>query len=87
MLTDLLEVSERVSLTLHDCRHTTERSTFKLFATVEGICEFQKTGVILCDGINQVLCSVDLTESELVMISVVQHIHQIRVEGMDFLTG
>lgn len=35
--------------------------------------------------INEVLGDVDLTKSQFIMIFIIQHIHQISVEGVDIL--
>ena len=58
---------------------------FQLLTTIQGICVFQKTDVILADLRHHVLRCVDLAQSELVVISVVQHIDQVCEERMDLL--
>ena len=58
---------------------------FQLLTTIQGICVFQETDVILADLRHHVLRCVDLAQSELVVISVVQHVDQICEERMDLL--
>jgi hypothetical protein len=46
-------------------------SALELFATVETVTKFQEPDIVLCNGIDQVACSTELTESEFVVILVV----------------
>lgn len=54
----------------------TQRSRFELLASVQAIAEFEQTHVILGDLIDQMPCSSKLPECELVVVFVVEYIHE-----------
>ena len=83
MLTNLLKVSERRLQLLDDSTHSTQSSPLQLLALVQRSSELHHTDILLSDVITQLLGNIDLTQSQLVMISVVQDVHQISVEGVD----
>ena len=85
MLTDLLQVSERILLATHDGGHSSEGSLLELLATVERVTKLEETNIILSDLVNQVASSVHLTQSQLVMVLVVKDVHQVGVEGVNIL--
>lgn len=57
----------------------------QLLATVERVTVLQQTDVVLTDLRHHVLCSVDLTQRQLVVVAVVQNVDEIGKEGVDFL--
>ena len=57
----------------------------QLLTTVQGVRVLQETNVVLTDLRHHVLRCVDLSQSELVVISVVQHIDQVCEERMHLL--
>ena len=63
----------------------TESSTFKLLAAVQTVAEFQEPDIILGDRVNQVPCCSKLTESEFVMVLVVQDVYERGQEGVEIL--
>lgn len=83
MLTNLLQVSQALSLPLHDCRHPSESSSLELLASVKRIAVLEKPDIILGNVINEMPCRVQLAQGELVMVLVVEDIHQVRIERMD----
>lgn len=60
-------------------------STFELFATIHRITILQQSNVILGKVVYQVLGCVDLTKGKLVMVSVVEDVDKVCVEGVDVL--
>ena len=76
MLSNLLEVRQRLLLSLHDRRHPPQTSLFELLATIQGVAELQKANIVLRDLGHQVSGLVELTQSDFVVILVVQDIHQ-----------
>ena len=57
----------------------------QLLAAVQGIGILNQTNIILTDLSNNTLCSINLSKSKLVVISVVKDIDQIGEERMNFL--
>lgn len=82
MLSDLLEVGERLFLSSHDGGHTAESSTLELFAAVQAVTELEETNIVFTDAIDEMLAGVDLAQSELVVILIVEHIQQTCQERM-----
>jgi hypothetical protein len=82
MLADLLEVGQRRRQALHQRAHAAERRPLKLLAPVQRVAVLEQPDVVLPDVVDHVHCSVHLPERELVVVLVVQHIHQVRVEGV-----
>lgn len=60
-------------------------STLELLASVQTITELDKVQVIFRDVVHNGARSVDLTQGELVVISRVQNVHQVREKGVDIL--
>jgi len=85
VLPDLLQVCQGILLPLHDSGHSTESSPLELLTSVERITEFEQSDVILGDLRNEVAGGVELTESKLVMILVVQDIEEIAQERVEVL--
>jgi len=59
--------------------------TLELLAAVERITVLEQLEVVLGDVVDLVLDRVDLAESELVVVAVVQHVHEVSVKGVDVL--
>ena len=76
MLADLLEIGQRILLTLHDSGHATERSAFELLAAVHRVAELEQADIVLGDLINEVAGSAQLTESEFVVVLIVEDVHE-----------
>ena len=76
MLPDLLEVGERVLLSAHDGRHSSERGSLELLASVERVSKLEQSAVVLGDLVRQVAGRVELSERELVVVLVVQHVEE-----------
>lgn len=85
MLTNLLEVRKRTSELLASRGHTTQRSALQLFAPVQRITVLQKANVVTTDVVRHVAHSADLSECYLVVITVVENVHQVTVEGMNVI--
>ena len=85
MLANLLQVAERRIQLLHHRAHTTQRSVLQLLAAVQRVSVLQQTDIVLADLRHHVLRRVDLTESQLVVVTVIQNVDEIRKEGVDFL--
>lgn len=85
VLADLLEVGEGVLLALHNRRHTTESSLLELLAAVETVTELEETAVVLADLDDEVTSGVELTESELVVVLVVEDVEEGVEEGVEVL--
>jgi hypothetical protein len=76
VLSDLLEVGERVFLSLHDCGHTTKSGLLELLTSVQRVTELEQSHVVLGDLGDKVSGSVELTQGKLVVVLVVQDVQQ-----------
>ena len=54
----------------------TECSFFELLAPVQTIAELKQANIILCNLVNEVSSRSELAEGELVMVLVVQDVHE-----------
>lgn len=63
----------------------TKSSTFELLATVKAVTEFQKSDIVLGHRVDQVPCGSELTQSELVMVFIVQDVYEGGQEGVKVL--
>lgn len=63
----------------------TKSRLLQLLAPVQTITKLQQTNVVLSDLVDQVLASSELTQSELVMIFIVKHIHERCEEWVNIL--
>lgn len=76
MLSDLLEIRQRVFLSLHDCSHTTESGLFELLTSVERVTELEQSDIVFSDLRNKVSSGVELTQSKFVVVLVVKDVQQ-----------
>lgn len=76
MLSDLFEVQQWIFLPSHDRGHSTESGFLQLLASVEGVTKLEQSTVIFRDLVDQMSRSVQLSQSELVMVLVVQDVQQ-----------
>lgn len=76
VLTNLLEVSERILLTTHDGGHTSESCLLELFASVKTVSEFEQTAVIFSNLNDEVTGSIELTKREFVVVLVVKDVEE-----------
>ena len=53
MLTNLFQISQTLTLSLHDGNHSTQSSFFELFATVKGVTILEKADIIFSDIVNK----------------------------------
>merc|ERR1719219_3113124 len=83
VLPDLLQVLEALVLSPHDGRHPSQGGSLQLLTPVQRVTKLQESDVVLGHVVNEVPGSVDLTQSQLVMVFVIQNIHQIGIERMD----
>ena len=68
MLSNLLQVCQALVLSPHDGGHPAQGRPFQLLAPVQGVSELEEPDIVLGHIVNQVTGSVDLTQSQLVMI-------------------
>lgn len=86
VLPDLLEVCKWVFLSFHNCGHSTEGSSFELFAAVERVSKFEQSHVVFRDLGDEVSGSVELAQGELVVVLVVQDVEKGGEEGVEVLS-
>ena len=67
-LTNLFQVLQGLVLSSHYRGHTTKSGFLQLLTSVQTVAKLDETNIILGHVLNQVASSVDLTQSQLVMI-------------------
>jgi hypothetical protein len=85
MLSDLIEVEQRIFQTLANGGHATESSLLELLALEERLSILEQADVVAGDGLDQVLGRGELTEGDLEMVGIVKCVEQILVERVDVL--
>jgi len=83
VLPDLLQVLERALLALHHRAHTAERGALQRLAAVERVAVLEQLDVVAPDLVDELLRQVQLAQRQLEVVAVVQHVDQVRVEGVD----
>ena len=82
MLPDLLEVRKARLLPLEDGAHPTEGRALEALAPVQRVAVLDHPDHVPGDRVDELLGRVDLPQSELVVISVVERVAQVGVEGV-----
>jgi len=85
MLSDFFQIAEGTLQLLKECSLSTKCRSFKQFASVKRISVLHQSNVIGSNVIYNILSFVDVTQGQLVMISIVKNIHQISVERMNII--
>jgi len=75
MLSDLLEVTERRLELLDEGTHSSQGCSLELLASVQGIGILEKSHIIRSNVIYDILGLVDVTERQLVMVSIIKDVH------------
>mmetsp|Transcript_985 Transcript_985/g.2998 ORF Transcript_985/g.2998 Transcript_985/m.2998 type:complete len:246 (-) Transcript_985:17-754(-) len=83
VLSDLFEVGQGPVQLLHTSAHAAKCGSLQHFALVEAVRKLHHLGVILGNVVYDFLRRVDLAQRQLVVITVIQHVAQIGVEGVD----
>ena len=85
MLSDFLQVCEGCFLTLEDRAHSTKGGSFETLTTIGRVCIFDHTNHVTSYLINQRAGCVELSESKLVVISVVKGVAKIGIKWMNIV--
>jgi len=85
MLSDFLKITETTLKLFQECAHATECSSLEHLCSVERISVLKQTNVIRGDLISDGFCLVYVTQSKFVMVSIIENIHQISIEGMNII--
>mmetsp|Transcript_14775 Transcript_14775/g.32614 ORF Transcript_14775/g.32614 Transcript_14775/m.32614 type:complete len:267 (+) Transcript_14775:1428-2228(+) len=83
VLAHLLEIAQGCFELLQHCAHATHGCALELLTPVERVSVLQQAQIVLRKARNQVLSSVHLSQGELEVVSVVQDVHKVCVEGVD----
>jgi len=83
VLTHLLEVRQRCLLSFQDGAHPSECGAFQALASVQRVAVLDHAYHIPCHGIDQLPGRIDLSQCQFVMITIVQRITQVGVEGVN----
>jgi hypothetical protein len=87
VLPDLLEIGQGVLEALHEGGHPAETGPLELLAAVEGVAELEEATVVLGNVVHVVPGRVDLAQSQLVVVLVIQDVQQVAIERVDVLFG
>lgn len=82
VLSDLLKITQTGLEFFKQSSSSTEGRSLQHFGSVKTVGVFKQSNVIVSNVICDGLGFVHVTEGQLVMISIVEHIHEISVEGM-----
>ena len=85
MLPHLLQVLKTLVLSLHDGAHAPESSTFQLLTPIEGVAKLHQSHVVFCHVVDEMFGSVYLTKSQLVVVLIVQDVHEVGVERVNLV--
>lgn len=86
VFSDFFQKAERSFELLSHGGHASQGSFLKHLAPVEGIGVFHKSYVIFADVVDQRSGCVDVPQSQLVMVLVIKHVDQSRVERVDVVS-
>lgn len=85
MLSNLVQILERVVKSLDDGSHTTEGGPLQLFALEQRLRILYETDIVTADGLDEVLCRRELTKRNTEVVGIVESMEEVLVEGMDFV--
>jgi len=85
MLSYFFQITERTLQLFKECSLSSKCRSFKQFASIKRISIFHQSNIISSNIIYDILCFVNVTQGQLIMISVVKDVHQISVEGMNII--
>mmetsp|Transcript_24946 Transcript_24946/g.47820 ORF Transcript_24946/g.47820 Transcript_24946/m.47820 type:complete len:257 (+) Transcript_24946:1583-2353(+) len=83
VLPDFLQVTQTRLLPLQNGAHPTQRRPLETLASVQAVAVLDHADHVAGDAVAELLGRVDLTEGELVVISVVEGVAEVGVEGVD----
>ena len=83
MFSNLLQVSEGGPLSFDECRHPSQRRDLQSFTAVQRIRVLYQPHVVATDRLAELLAGVQLAQRELVVVAVVENIHEVRIKRMD----
>ena len=85
MLPDFLKVAQRRLKLLEEGARATEGCSLELLGSVERVGVLEKTNVVVGNAVHDRLCLVAMAQGKLVMVTIVEHVHQVSVEGVDIV--
>mmetsp|Transcript_7775 Transcript_7775/g.21171 ORF Transcript_7775/g.21171 Transcript_7775/m.21171 type:complete len:356 (-) Transcript_7775:302-1369(-) len=85
VLPDLFQVGKGRRLALDQRAHPPKRSALELLRSVQRVCVLEQPDIIICDAGHELLGRVQLPQSQLVVIFIVQNVEQIPVERMNLV--
>lgn len=85
VLANFVEVVETASEFFKCGAHAAKRGSFEHFASVEGVPVFEETAVVLGDVIDDVAAGVEVAESQLVVVFVVEDVDETGIKWVDVI--
>ena len=83
MLPHFFQIAKRTLQLFKESARASERRSFELLGAIKRISVLEQAHIVVCDAISDCFGLVYVTERKLVMVAIVQHVHQIGIEGMD----
>mmetsp|Transcript_9318 Transcript_9318/g.19659 ORF Transcript_9318/g.19659 Transcript_9318/m.19659 type:complete len:220 (+) Transcript_9318:304-963(+) len=83
VLPDLLQITQTGLLPFQNGAHPTQRRPLETLAPVEAVAVLDHADHVAGHAVDELLGRVDLTQGELVVISIVEGVAEVGVEGMD----
>ena len=85
VLSHLLQIQQTLVLPLHDGTHPPQAGLLQQLAPIQRVTILHQADIILGHVIDEVFGRVDLPQSKLVMILVIQHVHKVGIERVDVI--
>ena len=83
MLSDFFQVAQTGLELFDQGARATQSCALQLLCAIQGVSVLEQANVVVGDAVADALGLVDVAEGELVVIAVVEHVHQVGVEGVD----
>uniref|UniRef100_A0A0E9WL69 Uncharacterized protein n=1 Tax=Anguilla anguilla TaxID=7936 RepID=A0A0E9WL69_ANGAN len=83
MLPHLLQVLQALLLPLQDGTHPAQSCPLQLLTAVQGVPILHQPHIVLGNIVNQILCYVYLSQGQLVVVFVIQNVHQVCIKWVN----
>ena len=83
MLPDFFQVTERTLQFLEEGTHASECCSFEHLGAIQRVSVLEEANIVVRDGVDYSFGLVNVPKSQLVMVLVVEHVHQICVEWVN----
>jgi hypothetical protein len=85
VLANFFKISEGGLLAFEDGAHATECSAFEALAAIKGVTVLDHANHVTSDGVYESSSGIDLTQRQLVVISIVEGVTEVGIKGMNIV--